>query len=221
LRRTQAIGLARRVISPRGVVAWIVLVLVLVVAGAVIGRHRLFVLVGETLVCEDGPRQREAVLIDNFDYEFGLFRLGAELERTGVATRVIVPVTSPDGPDAIAAARQVADTFARMAGLQRWDVVAAEHREPISLTTASRVRDYLVKEHISEVTLVSAWFRSRRSELIYRTVLRDSGISMRCMPVYGGSTPQTWTRSWHGVQDVVEQFAKLQYYRFWVLPKAS
>jgi hypothetical protein len=27
-----------------------------------------------------------------------------------------------------------------------------------------------------------------------------------------------WTQTWHGIQDVVEQWLKLQYYRLWVLP---
>ena len=194
---------------------------VVCVITAVISRDRVFTFIGRSLVCEDAPRQRDAVLIDNFDYEYGLFRLGAELQRDGLATRVIVPITSPDGHAALAAATEVAVVFSRMAGLKHWDIVTAEHREPISLTTAGRVRDYLVKERIPAVTLVSAWFRSRRSALIYETVLKGSGISMRCMPVYGGSTPQNWSRSWHGVQEVVEQFGKLQYYRFWVLPTAD
>ena len=28
----------------------------------------------------------------------------------------------------------------------------------------------------------------------------------------------TWTESWHGIQEVVEQWLKLQYYRLYVLP---
>jgi hypothetical protein len=194
-----------------------VFVAVCLCLAAILGRDRVFAFLGRSLVCEDGPRQRGAVLIDNFDYQYGLFRFGAELQREGFATRVIVPITSPDGPDAIIAATEVTATFARMAGLKHWDAVPAEHREPISLTTASRVREYLVKEHLPAVTIVSAWFRSRRSELIYRAVLEGTGISVRCIPAYGGSTPQTWTRSWHGIQEVVEQYGKLQYYRFWVL----
>jgi hypothetical protein len=27
-----------------------------------------------------------------------------------------------------------------------------------------------------------------------------------------------WAQSWHGIQGVSEQFLKLQYYRFYVLP---
>jgi len=29
----------------------------------------------------------------------------------------------------------------------------------------------------------------------------------------------TWTREWHGIQSVVEEWLKLQYYRLYVLPR--
>ena len=175
---------------------------------------------GGTLVCAERPGVAEAILLDNFDNEYGLFRRGAELQRTGLAPRVVVPVTSPDEEDAAAAAHEVANAFARLAGLVRWDLVPVEEREPISLNAAYRIREFLLREHITSVMLVSPGFRSKRSELIYRSVLRESHITTACMPVFGATNPQTWTSTWHGIQDVGLQFMKLQYYRFWVLPRA-
>ena len=60
-------------------------------------------------------------------------------------------------------------------------------------------------------------FRSRRSFLIYSTVFRDAGIVTSCVPVFGRTTTENWMRTWHGIQEVVEQYGKLQYYRFFVL----
>jgi hypothetical protein len=173
---------------------------------------------GQSLVCDDGGPITTTLLLDNFDNEFGLFRRGAELERSGVATRVVVPVTSPAQPDAARAAQEVASAFARVAGLSRWEMVAVREEEPISLHTARRVRDFLVAEHIPEVTLVSSRYRSRRSDLIYRAVLSERGIRMTCMPLWEVADPAEWTHTWHGIENAVSQFFKLQYYRLWVMP---
>jgi hypothetical protein len=90
--------------------------------------------------------------------------------------------------------------------------------EPISLNAAYDIRDFLAKEHITSVAIVTPGCRSRRSALIYQRVLGDAGISPSCVPVFDQRTAENWTDTWHGVQDVTEQFLKLQYYRFYVLP---
>jgi len=181
-------------------------------------RETALAAIGRTLVCAERAPSGDVILLDNFDYDYGLFRRGAELQRAGLASRVLVPATTSDEKDAAAAAREVANAFARLAGLARWDFIPVEQMEPISLNTAYKVRDFILGEHISSVTLLSPGFRSRRSELIYRSVLGENGITMACLPVFGATTPETWAGTWHGVQDVALQFMKLQYYRFWVMP---
>jgi hypothetical protein len=173
---------------------------------------------GESLVCNDKGPVAATLLLDNFDNDFGLFRRAAELQRTAAARRVLVPITAPAEPDATLAAREVASAFARVTGLAQWDMIPVLQQEPISLHTAKRVRDFLVSEQISDVTLLSSRYRSRRSDLIYRAVLSDRGIKMTCMPLWEVADPAEWTGTWHGIQNAVEQFLKLQYYRFWVMP---
>jgi hypothetical protein len=190
----------------------------LVAATAYVSRGWALGRFGQSLACDESGQTAATLLLDNFDNEFGLFRRGAELERSGVATRVVVPVTSPAQPDAARAAQEVASAFARVAGLSRWEMVAVREQEPISLHTARRVRDFLVAEHIPEVTLVSSRYRSRRSEIIYRTVLSERGIRMTCMPLWEVADPAEWAHTWHGIENAVSQFFKLQYYRFWVMP---
>jgi hypothetical protein len=53
---------------------------------------------------------------------------------------------------------------------------------------------------------------------VYSTVFRDAGITTSCVPVFGDIAPENWTRTWHGIEDVVEQSGKLLYYRFYVMP---
>jgi hypothetical protein len=197
------------------------LALCAVAALGILSRDSWLAALGRTLVCTEGPLRAEAIILDNFDNEYRLFARGAELQRTGLASRVVVPVTFPNEKDAAAAAREVANAFARLAGLLHWDLIPVDEREPISLNAAYEVRDFLLREHVTSVTLVSSGFRSRRSELIYRSVLSERGVTTECLPMFGSSTPETWTSTWHGIQDVGLQFLKLQYYRFWVLPRAS
>jgi hypothetical protein len=54
--------------------------------------------------------------------------------------------------------------------------------------------------------------------LIYQEVMREAGVTVRCVPIGVKADPHEWIRSWHGVQAVFEQFMKLQYYRLYVLP---
>ena len=167
---------------------------------------------GRTLVCEEDTGAAPAILLDNFVNDYGLFRRGAELQRLRPASRVVVPFTFPDEENAEVAAHEVANVFARLAGLSQWDLIPVEQkRAPISLNAAYRVREFLLKEHITSVTLVSPGFRSRRAEMIYQSVLSESGVTTECFPVFGAATPQTWTSTWHGIQYVGLQFMKLQY----------
>ena len=69
--------------------------------------------------------------------------------------------------------------------------------------------------------LVAPGFRSERSSLIYNAVLAPSGITVSCVPTIGPKATETWTHTWHGIEEVALQFLELQYYRFWVLPKAA
>ena len=98
------------------------------------------------------------------------------------------------------------------------EIVPLRGGEPISLNAAYDVLRFLEREHIHSVTVVSPLFRSRRSALVYGAVLGPAGITVRCEPVRGMRDVNSWTRSWHGVQDVAEQWLKLQYYKWYVLP---
>jgi hypothetical protein len=60
--------------------------------------------------------------------------------------------------------------------------------------------------------------RSHRSALLYDATLGRAGIAVRYEPVEGTRSVTTWTRSWHGIQEVAEQWLKLEYYRLYVLP---
>jgi hypothetical protein len=56
--------------------------------------------------------------------------------------------------------------------------------------------------------------------LVYRAVL-GKATQIHCVPVFGRTTPERWADTWHGIQQVTEEFVKLQYYRFYVLPFLS
>jgi hypothetical protein len=87
------------------------------------------------------------------------------------------------------------------------------------LNAAREIRSFLKRQDIHSVTVVSPAFRSRRSQLVYDRVFRPAGIAVGCVPVFGTS-PQNWTQTWHGIQDFLEQFVKLAYYRLYVLPRS-
>lgn len=197
---------------------FIVILLFCVVAAAYASRRIWLTSIADGLVCDSSPVAVGTILIDNFDYEYWLFKRSADLQRQQPSLRVLVPLLTHDTGDLNVAAREVTNAFARVARLSAWEIIPVREREPISLNVAYQVRDFLVRHEISSVTLVSSRFRSRRSEMIYRSVLGARGIRVNCQPIADTLTPETWTTTWHGIQDVGLQFIKLQYYRFWVVP---
>src|SRR5262249_42871878 len=136
-----------------------------------------------------------------------------------IVSRAVVPVqvsSDPLIPNAIE--QGIAELMARQARMGSWETIPIREVEPITLNAATQIRDYLGRSAVNSVIVVSPGFPSRRSMLVYRAVLGEAGMQVRCDPVFGITTPNRWTDTWHGIQGVAEEFLKLQYYRFYVLP---
>jgi hypothetical protein len=172
------------------------------------------------LVCEGTLRPSDAILVENFDAgNYLVFERAGELRRAEFGTRLMVPTpvgSDPNKPSPVFAG--FVEVLAREA---RWpeppQLIPIREVEPISLNAAYQIRTTLQKQRVRSVIVVTPGFRSRRSLLIYSTVFRDAGIVTSCVPVFGRTTTENWMRTWHGIQEVVEQYGKLQYYRFFVL----
>ena len=174
--------------------------------------------VAESLVCAEHAPPSDALLLENFDPFYLLFERATALRSAGVASRIFVPTSAAGEEDLnTSVSKGFVDVMSRIARIPDTVVIPIHLKEPISLNAAKEIRDFLIAEHIKSVIVLSPGFRSRRSELVYGTVLRPAGIAVGCVPVFGQSSPGNWTDTWHGVQEVVEQFSKLQYYRFFVL----
>jgi hypothetical protein len=172
----------------------------------------------QSLVCPEEIRQSDIILVENFDPDYLLFERAAALQKAGFASRVLIPVqVSHESERANAMSKGITELMAREAQIQAPEIMPIRATEPISLNIAYKLRDFLTKEHLRLVIVVTSGFRSKRSSLIYRAVLAPAGITVWWIPVFIGATPENWTQSWHGIQEVTEQFLKLQYYRFYVL----
>jgi hypothetical protein len=175
--------------------------------------------IGRSLVCARDVAPSDVILIENFDPEYLLFERAAELEKAAVAPRAVVPIQmlrEPGLPNLVS--KGIAEVMARYARVMAWDVVPIRETEPISLNAALQIRDHLTRQRVTSVIIVTGAFRSRRSALVYRTVLGEGGIQVHCEPVISHTTPERWLDTWHGTQGVAEEFLKLQYYRFYVMP---
>jgi len=177
------------------------------------------VAIARSLVCENQVVPSDAVLIENFDPGYQLFEQARLLREKGLASRVLVPVaTEVDSPQPQPVALATTEMLARLARLGAFEVVPIREVEPISLHAGIDVRRFLEREGLKSVLVVTPLFRSRRSALVYGATL-GPGVTVRCAPTTEGTrSVTTWTRTWHGVQEVTEQWIKLQYYRLWVLP---
>ena len=194
-------------------------VLALAAGSLWLGRGAWTAAVGRSLVCDSALAPSDAILIENFDPDYLLFERARQLRETGLAGRVLVPVrTEGDTAEFSPVALGTVEVMARISRIGQVEAVPIRELEPISLHAARDIQRFIERQRIRSVIVVTPLFRSRRSELVYSSTLGASGISTRCAPVEGSRGVRTWTRSWHGIQDVVQQWIKLQYYRFYVLP---
>ena len=170
-------------------------------------------------MCDANSAPSDAILVENFDPDYLVFERATRLRRAGLATRVLVPISTDPGtsvPNHVALG--TVEVMTKMARLGAIEVVPMREIEPISLNAARDVLRFMESNGIRSVIVVSPLFRSRRSALVYGATLGRAGITVRCEPVQGTRGVGTWTQSWHGVQGVAEQWLKLQYYRLYVLP---
>src|SRR5262245_16600744 len=174
--------------------------------------------IARSLVCAQNVAPSDLILIENFDPNYLLFERAAALQKDRIAVRALVPVQAAQDsgmPNYISQA--TAEVMARHARMVAWDLLPISEMEPISLNAAFQIRQYLLRENVKSLIVVTGGFRSQRSLLTYRTVLAGRGVQVRCDPVFGRVTAERWSDSWHGIQGVAEEFVKLQYYRFYVL----
>ena len=175
--------------------------------------------IARSLVCDANLAPSDAILIENFDPDYLLFERARNLRRAGLAARVLVPISADPGtqePNDVALS--IAEVMARISRIGAIEVIPIRQVEPISLNAARDLQRFLEREHIRSVIVVTPLFRSRRSALVYCATLGHTGITVRCEPVQGSRGVDTWTHSWHGIDGVVQQWIKLQYYRWYVLP---
>jgi hypothetical protein len=177
--------------------------------------------IAHSLVCSPRLVPSDAILVEDVDTNYLLFEEAATLRRSGVSARVLVPIQAGEGnvDQASPVAKSIAELMGRLARLQNLEIVPITAIEPYTLNAARQVRAYLERERLGSIIIVAAAFRSKRSSLVYETVLGPSGIRVSCRPVFGNHTPENWSATWHGIQDVGQQLLKLQFYRFYVLRK--
>jgi len=196
------------------------LLLAAVVLLCTVGARQWVRIAARSLVSESQLHPASAILIENLDSRYLLFETAGRLQTRGTATRVVVPILAPrqdlvhrEAPVAIS----VAKVMLRAAHIKGAELVPIRLQEPISLNAAKQLRGYLVKERIRSVIVVTSAFRSERAFLIYSSILTPVGIQVQVEPVFGDYDPENWTKSLHGIQEVVLQLVKLWYYRIFVL----
>jgi len=175
--------------------------------------------IARSLVCEANAAPSDAILVENFDPDYMVFERAARLRQGGLAARVLVPIQTDSRtlePNLIA--QGTAEMMAKFARLGRMEIVPIRSVEPISLNAAYDVLRFMEREHIHSLIIASPLFRSRRSALVYGATLGRAGITVRCEPIQAIGQGTTWIHTWHGIQNVAEQWLKLQYYRLYVLP---
>lgn len=175
--------------------------------------------IARSFICDASVAPSEAILVETFDFDYLLFERAADLRRAGLAARVLVPLATDSAtrePNAVAVA--LTESMAKLSRAGTVEIVPVHEVEPITLNATRDVRRFVEQEHIHSLIVVTSLFRSRRSALVYAATLGRAGIEVQYQPVGRSGDGNGWARSWHGIQNVLEQWLKLQYYKLCVLP---
>jgi hypothetical protein len=195
------------------------LVVAVLIAAALLTTGFWTVPVARSLVCAESFARSDAMLVENFDPNYLLFERAEALERAGMARTTYVPLdVSPDRKTPNPISVGIAELMVRQARLRAWRPIVFSQHEPISLNAALQIRDRLVAEQVKSLIVLTPGFRSRRSMLVYQATLAPAHITVHCVPVFGQTTAESWTKTWHGIQHATEELIKLWYYRLYVLP---
>jgi len=171
-----------------------------------------------SLVCNGTAEKSDVILIENLDTDYLLFQRAAQLRQSGMGKRVLVPVaTGADCNKPELVDLKIAELMCELARITDPVIMPVEKKEPITLRLARQVAVRLQADGVRSVIIVTAGFRSHRAYMVYRKVLSPLGIRFSCLAVFGGHRPDNWTESLHSIEEVLEQFVKLQYYRWVVL----
>ena len=177
------------------------------------------VAIGRGLLHEERLKPAEIILLENFDTDYSVFEAARSLVEAGYSVRVLVPVRSrKEATQQGSVEKGFVEVMSRVAEIENYEILSVQHIEPVSLNVARQIADFLENEGIHSVLVVSPGFRSARSYLVYDSVFTPRGIRVQCFSApTPGVAADSWWHSWHGVQDAGLEFAKLLYYRFWVL----
>src|SRR5262249_54056298 len=125
--------------------------------------------IGQSLVCAEEIRPSDIILVENFAVsDYLIFERAAALHQAGLAARVLarvlIPTVASREPESAHAASQgIAELKARMARLPHLEILPIWIHRPNSLNAAYQIRDFLVKEHLKSVLVVTDSLRSQRT----------------------------------------------------------
>jgi hypothetical protein len=197
---------------------WVGVAALLVCIGILTTREHCLRWIGMSLVNEESIGTSDAILIDNVGPRYLLFERAQELQSRGLAEVVLVPVLKSDNADQPAIVSlgfiNVMCRISRVRHTATFDVL---EREPIDLNVAKRSAEQLQARGARSVIVITGGFGSRRAAEVYRHVLKPLGINVYIQPVFGLRTPDNWSESWHGFQEIGLQLGSLWYYRLAVL----
>jgi len=166
-------------------------ILMLVLLLGFVSRGCWIMRIGQSLVCTEEIGPSDIILVENFDPNYLIFERAAALHKAGLAVRVLVPTQASRDPTQLNLVSQgIVEVMARVVWLPNPEMIPIRESEPISLNAAYQIRDFLTKEHLRSVIVVTPGFRSQRSALVYHAVLGPAGIKVDCVPVFGQKNSQ-------------------------------
>jgi hypothetical protein len=125
--------------------------------GGYVTRQTWLRFVAESLVCKASETPSEVILVDLVEPTHHLFERAQQLQSSGLATTVLVPILGPEhDASSSLVARGFVDVMCRVARVSDCTTFPAPLTEPISLNLARRAAEELQARGVHSVLLVTA-----------------------------------------------------------------
>jgi len=145
----------------------------------------------------------------------------AEIYRKGLSPRIFVaPEEKPDGFDQLVRegieypqSIDLLIMLLRKLGIPESAIYVGRRPVTSTLDEAKLVREFVIREKVRSLILVTSPTHSRRVFLIFRNVLEDQGVLLQMVPTpYSRFRPETWWESRKYVREVILEYQKLLFY---------
>jgi len=208
-----------------------VVVILITVISLYVFRAQLLSKAGEFLLFEEQPEKVDLIVVLRGGKNFERLLTAFELYKSGYGNKIYISKSLSDHASSaiskfgihIPSNQEQMGSILKQLNVPAEDIILDDQRAGGgTLGEARRVRKVVSKLKLKKIIVVTSWYHTRRTRLIYSRVFSNTGV--RCIIVaakkeYSKSSPSNWWKYRYQAMYVLQEFPKLCLAYLGVYPK--